>query len=348
MRLTVFLSLTLTLGAASLAAPAMTGAATAAVAQATALAELLKTWDRDEHPDLRSVLVLRDGAIVAERYYNGENADTLRDVRSAGKSITSLLVGAALDRGHISKLSDPVQQYWPQTKGSGIGDVSIENLLTMRSGLASFDDDPDSPGNENKFDEAPDPQAFLLAVPRADAPGTLYRYNSLTAWSAGLVAEKAAGQDLEQLARSALFEPLGIARWQWVRDAAGHPKGQGNLSLRSRDLGKIGQMVLDQGQYQGRRVISAEWIAASLAPRVAIGAVDRYADSYGYFWYSKTQTVAGRQLTVHFASGNGGNKIYLIPERRSVVVITSSAYGKPYGQLRSENILKAVLAALDK
>ena len=104
-------------------------------------------------------------------------------------------------------------------------------------------------------------------------------------------------------------------------------------------------MVLDDGTLDGRRVIDAAWIKAMLAPRVAIGAVDRYADIYGYFWYAKTQDVEGQKIAVHFASGNGGNKIYVIPARRMVVSIASSAYGKGYGQRRSEDILKAILKA---
>ncbi|NYE59803.1 CubicO group peptidase (beta-lactamase class C family) [Duganella sp. 1224] len=311
---------------------------TALPALAQPLEEVLARWDRDQHPDLRSVLVMRDGVIVAERYYNGETADTLHDIRSAGKSITALLVGAAADRGKLSP-DGRIDSYWPAAKGTALQGVTLDQVLTMRSGLAAFDEDPASPGNEDKLDEAADPIAFALAVPADATPGTRYRYNSLTSYVAGITIEQATGMDLEAFAREALFAPLGITRWQWLRDAAHHPKGQGNLFLRTRDLARIGQMVLDQGMYQGRRVISAAWLRAALAPRVAIGEVDRYADHYGYFWYQKTYG----NTVVHFASGNGGNKIYVIPASRSVVVVTSSAYGKGYGQRRSAAILQAIL-----
>jgi CubicO group peptidase (beta-lactamase class C family) len=274
------------------------------------LDDVLARWDRDEHPDLRSVLVMRDGAIIAERYYNGETADTLRDIRSAAK-------------------------------GTALQGVTLDQILTMRSGLAAFDEDPASPGNEDKMDDAADPVAFVLAVPAETTPGTRYRYNSLTSYVAGITIEQATGKDLEAFARETLFTPLGIQHLQWLRDAANHPKGQGNLFLRTRDLASIGQMVLDQGMYQGRRVISAEWIQAALAPRVAIGDVDRYADHYGYFWYQKKYD----DTVVHFASGNGGNKIYVIPSRKEVVIVSSSAYGKGYGQRRSAAILQAILDA---
>ncbi|MBW3497106.1 serine hydrolase [Janthinobacterium sp. NKUCC08_JDC] len=310
----------------------------------TALEQVLLAQDHDSHGDLRAVVVLRNGAILAERYYNGETADTLHDIRSAGKSITALLVGAAVARGQLAT-TKTVGDYWHEVAGSPAGKVLIDDLLTMRSGLAAFDEDEQSPGNEDKLDAAPDPAAFVRGVPSATAPGSVYRYNSLGAYIAGRVVESASGADLEDVAAKALFAPLGITRWRWGRDVANHPKGQGNLSLRARDTAKIGQMVLDDGAVDGKRVIDTAWLHAALAPRVAIGAGDRYADSYGYFWYAKTQDIGGQKIDVHFASGNGGNKIYVIPARGMVVSIASGAYGKPYGQRRSEDILKAILKA---
>ncbi|MFZ4874107.1 serine hydrolase domain-containing protein [Janthinobacterium sp. Mn2066] len=308
------------------------------------LSTVLQTYDSDPHGDLRAVVVLRDGAVVAERYYNGETTDTLHDIRSAGKSITALLAGAAVARGQL-QITGTVGQYWPEVASSPAGKVVLDDVLTMRSGLAAFDEDADSPGNEDKLDDAPDPTAFVRGVPSNATPGSIYRYNSLTAYIAGRVVESASGTDLETFAAKNLFAPLGITRWSWGRDAAGHAKGQGNLSLRARDTAKIGQMVLDQGVFDGRRIIEASWIKAALAPRVATGTADPYADHYGYFWYAKTQEIAGEKIPVFFASGNGGNKIYVIPARRMVISVASSAYGKGYGQRRSEAILKALLQA---
>ena len=311
---------------------------------AATLEQVLQQQDADPHGDLRAVVVLRDGAVVAERYYNGQTADALHDMRSAGKSVTALLVGAAVARGQLAT-TGTVGQYWPEVAGSRAGKVVLDDLLTMRSGLGAFDEDAASPGNEDKLDEAPDPTVFVRGVPAADQPGTLYRYNSLGAYIAGRVVESASGVELDRFAGSVLFAPLGIMRWQWGRDVAGHAKGQGNLSLRPRDMAAIGQLVLDDGVVDGKRVLASSWLQAALAPRVAIGDMDRYADHYGYFWYGKTHEVAGEAIKVSFASGNGGNKIYVIPARRMVVAVASSAYGKAYGQRRSEEILKALLAA---
>jgi CubicO group peptidase (beta-lactamase class C family) len=323
------------------------GAATSTPVAATpdrALDAVLASFGKDEHPDLKGVVVMRDGRIVAERYFNGDTAETLHDIRSAGKSITSLLMGIAIDRGRIASVDDPVARYWPEAKGSAIGDVPLRDVLTMRSGLAAFDDDPASPGNEDKMDEATDPLAFVRSVPRADQPGTRYRYNSVTAYVAGLVVAKATGGTLADFARANLFAPLGITHWQWSSDGAGYTKGQGNLSLSTRSLAAIGEMVREGGRYRGRRIVSANWLRQALAPKVDITASDPFADGYGYFWYAKTQQVGGTAIPVSFASGNGGNKIYIVPSRHLIVAITSSAYGHGYGQRRSELILKTILA----
>jgi len=324
---------------------ALTIAAPAAARSDPALDTVLARFDADAHPDLRGVVVLRDGRIVAERYYHGETPDSLHDIRSAGKSITSLLVGIAIDRGKIRSIDDPVARYWPEARGSAIGDVRLGDVLTMRSGLAAFDEDSASPGNEDKMDEAADPLAFVLSLPRADPPGTRYRYNSVTAYTAGVVVAKATGHRLADFAGAALFAPLGITRWNWASDSAGYTKGQGNLSLTVRALATIGEMVRDGGRYRGHRIVSAAWLRKALAPKLGIADSDPYADGYGYFWYSKVQQIDGKPVAVSFASGNGGNKIYIVPERHLVVAITSSAYGHGYGQRRSEAILKAVLSA---
>lgn len=321
------------------------GGAFAAAPRADApLAAALARFAHDEHPDLRAVTVQRRGDVVARQLYNGAAADELHDIRSAGKSITALLAGAAFDRGLLRDLADPVRRYLPQAAGSAFADVPLRDLLDMRSGVDAFDEDDASPGHENRMDAAADPVAFAWSVPRAMAPGTVYRYNSLTAYVAGLVVQQACGQDLETFAREVLFAPLGITRWQWARDAAGNVKGQGNLWLAVDSLARIGQMVLDGGRFGGQRVIDEAWIADTLRPTLRIADVDPFAERYGRFWYQTSHDARGERVSVAFASGNGGNKIYVVPARGLVVAITSRAYGHGYGQRRSQSILQAVLA----
>ena len=305
----------------------------------------LARWDKDEHPDLKGVAVRLHGEIVAERYYNGDGPDTLHDVRSTGKSITSLLVGIAIGQGYIRAVTDTVGEYLPETRNAAIGAVSLADILTMRSGLAADDDVPTSPGNEDKLMAASNPIAFLEGVPRARPPGSVYVYNSLTAYVAGLVVARAVDDNEANFARKTLFEPLGINQFAWTSDPLGNTRGQGNLSMTTRDLSRIGQMVLDRGRWKGRPIVSEDWIVESLKPRVPIGTVDPYADAYGYFWFTRTLATGRLSVTVHFASGNRGNKIYVVPERDMVVAVTSDAYDHGYGQKRSQAILTTLLNA---
>lgn len=143
------------------------------------LNSILAGWDHDEHPDLRGVVVIQNGRRIAERYYNGATSDELHDIRSAGKSITALLVGIAIDRGAITSVDDPVSRYWRDAAGSAIGSVPLRDVLSMRSGLAAYDEDPASPGSEDKMDASGDPLNFVRGVPSANSPGTRYRYNSV-------------------------------------------------------------------------------------------------------------------------------------------------------------------------
>ena len=308
-----------------------------------ALEDVLRRWDADPHGDLRAVVVHSSGALAAERYFHGETPDSLHDIRSAGKSITSLLVGCALDRSLMRSVADPLERYLPVVKGSAAGSVALADLLSMRSGLAADDSMPDSAGSEDNLDAASDPVQFLLNVKQAGPAGKTYVYNSLCAYAVGLAIAAVAGKSEADFAKDVLFGPMGITRFAWATDNAEHTKGQGNLSLSARDMAQIGQMVLDGGYFSGRRIVAADWIASSLRPIAAIGAVDPYADTYGYYWFSKSFAVNGAPVLVHFASGNGGNKIYVVPSRSLVVAVTSSAYGHAYGQRRSQEILLALL-----
>jgi CubicO group peptidase (beta-lactamase class C family) len=314
-----------------------------------ALTALVTELRADERRDLKGVFVAIDGASVLEEYFNGDSPDTLHDMRSAGKSITSLAVGIAIDRGLISGVDVPLTTLLPDPPSPDKAGIKLEDVLTMRSGLDADDENAESAGNEDKMDEAPDWLAFAMRVPMKDTPGRTYLYSSLNAFLAGAVVERATGGPLDVFATKYLFEPLGITKTEWRRGPNNRTAGQGNLRIRLRDMARIGDLVLNEGKIGSgqdlRQVVSSTWIKRSLTGIVPIGARDPYADAYGYMWYRKDHTIDTRKVTVHFASGNGGNKIYVIPSHRMVIAITSSAYGRGYGQRRSQEILLRVLAA---
>lgn len=314
--------------------------------RASDLKAVLASYEDDPHKDLHSVVVTKNGVILAEHYYNGGDQDTLVDVRSVGKSVTALVFGIAMEQGSIKSVDDPVSTYWPQAAKHAAGPIPLKDLLTMRSGLNADDGDSQSPGNENRMDASDDTLAFTLAVPRLEASGTRFVYSSLAAFITGVVIWQATDTNMEDYARKHLFSPLGITRLDWQEDVSGITKGQGNLFLTTPGLAAIGTLVLNNGSYQGKQVVSKAWIEEILKQKVDISNDVSFASHYGYYWYHQEYTVNGRTIVGKLATGNGGNKIHIFPELNTVVTIMSRAYGQRHGHRRSDKILKEILPLL--
>jgi CubicO group peptidase (beta-lactamase class C family) len=310
-----------------------------------ALKAIYSDMDRDPHHDLKGIAIVRDGRLISEHYFNGDSVDTLHDIRSATKSLTSLLMGIAIQKGLIHSVDDSIALYLPGLPKDGKEKITIEDLLTMRSGLDAYDDNASSPGNENTLDASSDWIRTVYAVPMKLPPGTKYVYCSLNAFLTGAMIENVSHMPVDQFARINIFAPLKIDHYSWRQVPVGRVTGQGNLSITARDEAAIGVLMLDDGVLRGQRILNHDWIVHSLASQVTISDSDPYADSYGYMWYTKAETVGSHKIEVHFASGNGGNKIYIVPSLRMVVAITSSAYNQHYGQQRSQDILLRVLSA---
>jgi CubicO group peptidase (beta-lactamase class C family) len=170
-------------------------------------------------------------------------------------------------------------------------------------------------------------------------------YCSVDAFLVGAIIENATKTPLDNFARANLFGPLNIQSFRWRHVPVERTTGQGNLEITARDAAALGQLMLNDGLVDGRRIVSHDWVANSLASQVPISDSDPYSDFYGYMWYTKAEPVGDHKVTVHFASGNGGNKIYIIPSLHMVVAITSSAHGTRWGQWRSQDILLKILTA---
>lgn len=312
---------------------------------APALESIYSDMAQEPNHDLTGIVVVRNGYLVSERYFNGDSADSLHDIRSATKSLTSLLMGIAIQKGLVHSVDDSISLYLPGLPKDGKEKITIRDLLNMRSGLDADDEDPVSPGNENTLDQSSDWIRTVYSVPMKRDPGTQYLYCSINAFLAGAIVENVSHMPLDQFAKTNLFEPLRIQKYSWRHVPIDRTTGQGNLSITTRDEAAIGQLMLDDGVVNGRRILTHDWVAKSLASQVAISDSDPYADFYGYMWYTKAEPVGDHKVEVHFASGNGGNKIYIVPSLDMVVAITSSAYGQRYGQRRSQDILLRILAA---
>jgi CubicO group peptidase (beta-lactamase class C family) len=292
-----------------------------------------------------AVLVVRHGVLVYEHYFTGEDeavgrgplgrvaydADKLRDLRSITKSVTSLLVGIALDRGWIKDIDTSVLSFFPEyvdLRTPEKDGITLRHLLTMSAGFA-WNDPSMSFGNaadgETPMIRAADPYRYLLEQPPAEKPGQVWNYSSGETGLLAAVLYRASGKGLDALAQEVLFDPLGIRDVEWARYANGDPIAGWGLRMRPRDIAKIGQLVLDHGRWQGKQIVPETWIAQSTAPQIdAKGSV-----FYGYLWWLGRSLVERREVDWIAGVGLGGQRLFIVPDRDLVVVVTAGLYRSP-------------------
>ncbi|HVI54067.1 MAG TPA: serine hydrolase [Luteibacter sp.] len=300
---------------------------------------------------ITSVLVVDHGRLVYEHYFNDGSADLLNDIRSASKSLTAMLVGAAIARGAIHDVKQPVYAFFPEIRidhpDARRAGITIEDLLTMSSILECDDENPFSAGNEERMYVAERWLDFALNIPiRGYAPwvsrpkdspyGRTFSYCTAGAFLAGAVVERATKMPLARFAHETLEQPLGIAQVKWNTSSEGVGMGGGGTRYRSRDLAKIGLLVADGGRWQGRQVLPKAWVATMLTPH----AQARDDADYGYLWWQFRFPIHGVDTKVWAMSGNGGNYVFVLPERGLVTVITSQAYNKGFAHPQSQTIFR--------
>ncbi|MGH7111978.1 MAG: serine hydrolase domain-containing protein [Stellaceae bacterium] len=251
------------------------------------------------------------------------DARTLHDLQSITKSVTAILVGIALDRGWLKSVGAPVLSFFLQyadLRTLARERITLGDLLSMTSGLFW-------PDGSILLSAAQDPYRFVLKQPIEAAPGKVWNYNSGGVEVVGAILKKVSGQPLDQFAKKALFDPLGITDWQWGRLANGEPGASWGLRLRPRDLAKIGQFVLNHGIWHGRRIVSAAWIKQMTAPHSNLpGWETGFGDGYGYLWWLGRASIDDHNIPWVAGFGWGGQCAYVVPGLDLVVVATAGAY----------------------
>ncbi len=280
----------------------------------------------DSSDTIDSVIVIRHGNVVLEEYPNTSyRADRRHHLFSVTKSITSLLLGIVLDRGWIESVNVPVLDLLPtllsEDGTEGKHTITLQHLLTMSAGL-EWDEDTwpvrDPRNDFGRMEGSLDPLRYVLSKPRVEQPGELFWYNSGLSHVLSAVIAEASGMTTLQFAREALFAPLGIENIAWARDRTGLYKGGTQLYIRPRDLAKIGVLCLNEGMWNGTRVVSKEWIEQSTQTRVH-GRTDYFAGrSYAYHWWTADAYRA------YYASGSQGQNLYVFPELDLIVVFTAT------------------------
>jgi len=277
---------------------------------------------------LRGLLVIVNGRLIAEDYFNDGSIDQTARLQSVTKSFTSALVGIALKQGLLTGVDQKMLEFFPEI-ADGITDprkegITIQQLLQMRAGYPWEETHRDLWAGLLSGRYPPLIESFPLV---AD-PGAEFHYSNLTSNWLGIIVDRVSGMNLKAYAEEHLFSPLGIVPGEWGMDAEGHNNGCGDLHLRIRDAAKFGLLYLSGGVHQGDQIIPADWVEASLRSYTqdAFDEIDgkkvgRYFRDigYGYQWWSAT--VGG--YPVDYAHGHGGQLIVLIEPLDMVIVTTA-------------------------
>lgn len=303
--------------------------------------------------DFRGIVILKDNHLVLEQYYGTYWRKTVHDIRSAGKSVTALLLGVAMKEGLIKDLDQSVYSLFSEEKNPSINEdykkIKLRQLLDMASGLDADTDDTDTPGHAIHWMAKDDWKPYLLNVPLKNQPGEKFVYADMQTLLIGLAIEEASGMSLKDYAQEKLFGPLGFEPIYWYTNSANQTGAAGNLYLTAFDFAKLGLLITNEGQWEGQQIIDTDYIEALKNSKNYPEVSDWFfaADTYGMMWYKSKRTFGDRTFEYLFASGNGGNHLVVVPEEELVIALTSSAYGLPHGQGKSYTILSMILAALE-
>ncbi len=291
-----------------------------------------------KYKKITSILIARNNKLVYEKYFGDSPKTDLRDTRSATKTITSMLIGVAIDNKIIPGVAINVLDYFKDKLPLKNPDprknkITIEDFLTMSSILECNDWNEFSRGNEERMYLIEDYIKFALDLPIRGTPPwetkpedspykRSFSYCTAGAVVLGGLLERASKLSIQKFATKYLFEPLGIKEIEWQIIPTGQAMTGGGLRLQSRDLLKLAQLYLDDGIWNGKRIISEDWINNSTKPHVKIDD----ETEYGYLWWIKTFGNGLNKYLSYYMSGNGGNKVVVVPELNMSIVITSTNY----------------------
>ncbi len=294
--------------------------------------------------EIKSIVVIKDGRLLIEEYFNGADRITLHDTRSVGKSFASTMMGIAINDGYIKSENQTLKDFYDLTKYANHSPkketVTLKNLLTMSSGFDANDDDEDSPGNEEKMYPTADWIKFTLDLPMDDktSVGEQWRYFTAGAVMLGDIVNKSVPGGLEKYADQKLFQPLGIKKYEWQFTPQRVPSTAGGLKMSSLDFAKYGQLYKNGGSWEGKQVLPRSWVDKTFT-RYITTPYDPNVH-YGYLFWNVTYKVNGKPVEAFFATGNGGNKIFVFKDQPLVVVITATAYGKAYMHRQADSIME--------
>jgi CubicO group peptidase (beta-lactamase class C family) len=303
------------------------------------------------YKEIKSIVVVKNGKLLIEEYFNGADRNALQNTRSAGKSFASTMMGIAIGEHYIKGEDQTLRDFYKLTDFANYSpekeNVTLKSLLTMSSGFDANDDDQNSAGNEAKMYPTDNWVQFALNVRMDDktAIGEKWRYFTAGVIVLGDIINKSVPGGLEKYADEKLFQPLGITKYQWQYTPQKLPNTAGGLEMSALDFAKYGQLYKNGGKWNGKQIVPADWVAKTFTRRLSVP----YGPTlfYGYLFWNITYKVGDKNFEAFFASGNGGNKIFIFKDQPLVVVITATAFGKWYMHRQADSIIeKYILPAV--
>jgi CubicO group peptidase (beta-lactamase class C family) len=311
------------------------------------LLELEHAIGLGEYPKTTSILIIRHGRLVYERYFGEGSKELLNNTRSATKFLTTLALGVAIGDRAIPSEHVPAFPFLSDLKpfqndSADKRAITLEDMLTMSSALACDDNDDASPGNEDNMHSQGNWTRWAVDLPTIrsfarDAQGLgTWRYCTTNAFLIGQVIQRATHVQVDSYTEDRILRPLGISRWNWSYSPAHEVMTGGGLQLRSRDLAKIAWMVADKGRWKGQQIVPANWIESALTIRRA----SRPEQNYGYFIFEEDYSTACGIRPVWYMAGNGGSQILMPRELGAAIVITRTAFNVHGSSLQTADMLK--------
>ena len=291
-----------------------------------ALKEVYKYVHEDDNVwQIRSLLIFRNNKLVAESYMKDRNDITnLHPIWSCTKQVIGILTGIAIDKGLIS-INHTISDYLPQvSKHPEKGGITIENLLMMKSGI-NYNNDGYNGGDGKLAREVPANSIdYILELDMHSSPGTTYRYKNSDPHLLSAIIQEKVGKTTRDWAKEVLFDKIGIARLEWRTYKDGVTLGGFGILTTPREMGKIGQLVANNGRWNGEQIISAEWIDEMTTARVPPGETQITGTAFCYQWWKEINR------NVVFTWGHGGQFVLINKDKNLIVVVTSERH--PVGE----------------
>ncbi|MGD9079124.1 MAG: serine hydrolase [Desulfobacterales bacterium] len=278
--------------------------------------------------NIHGILLIKGGKLVFEEYFYGYNREKLHFLASVSKSITSILIGIAIDQKITPDVETKAYEFFPEYEGTKWiyqkYPITLQHILTMAAGLdwdATRYSRRDPRHTTHQMYDSGDPIGFVLDRKVIAAPGEKFYYNSGLTILLGGIVKNTSGLYIDEFAGQYLFAPLGISDYRWDKFPDGNIQTDGGLHLRPRDMAKIGHMIMKNGKWKDQQIVSKEWVAESTNKHI-----DGLGIGYGYQWWIGKTTMNNQTIEVLFASGHGGQKIFIIPQLDLVAVFTSRVF----------------------